>query len=246
MLRTDPPRADSAEEPLALIVDRDDESRSLYTDYLQQHRWRVVGASGGPEALAKAISEHPDVVISETRLLGFDGLMLCELLRKDGTTAHVPIVVITGDTTAVNLAHATAAGADAVLARAVLPEALLDTMQRLLAFSRALRQQSTEVRTRAVEHLARADQVVGRRARRTSASRLTLKSALPRGDTVVPPIPPRSLRCPLCDGPLAYRRSHVGGVNASNREQWDYFECPRACGRFVYRPRTRKLRRETD
>ena len=244
MLRAEPPRADSPEEPLALIVDRDDDSRSLYTDYLQRHRWRVVGASGGPEALAKAISEHPDVVISETRLLGFDGLMLCELLRKDGTTAHVPIVVITGDTTAANLAHATAAGADAVLARAVLPEALLDTMQHLLAHSRALRQQSTEVRARAGQQVARAGTVVGRIARQRS--RLTLKSALPRGDTVVPPIPPRSLRCPLCDGPLAYRRSHVGGVNVNNREQWDYFECPRGCGRFVYRPRTKKLRRETD
>ena len=171
MLRTEPPRADSLEEPLALIVDRDDDSRSLYTDYLQRHRWRVVGASGGPEALAKAISEHPDVVISETRLLGFDGLMLCELLRKDGTTAHVPIVVITGDTTAANLAHATAAGADAVLARAVLPEALLDTMQHLLAHSRALRQQSTEVRARAGNEVARAGTVVGRIARRHRGSR---------------------------------------------------------------------------
>lgn len=246
MLQAEPPRADSPEEPLALIVARDDDSRSVYTDYLQRHRWRVVGASGGPEALAKAISEHPDVVISETRLLGFDGLMLCELLRKDGTTAHVPIVVISGDPTAANLAHATAAGADAVLAGAVLPEALLDTMQHLLAHSRALRQQSTEVRARAVRHVARAGQVVGRLARRTSASRHTLKSTLPRGDTVVPPIPPRSLRCPLCDGPLTYRRSHVGGVNVNNREQWDYFECPRSCGRFVYRPRTKKLRRETD
>ena len=244
MLRTDAPRADCHEEPLALIVDRDDDSRSLYTDYLQRHFWRVVGASGGPEALAKAISEHPDLVISETRLPGFDGLMLCELLRKDGTTAHVPIVVITGDTTAVNLAHATAAGADAVLARAVLPEALLDTMQQLLAHSRALRQQSTEVRARAGQQIARSGTVLGRIARQSP--RLTLKSALPRGDTVVPPIPPRSLRCPLCDGPLAYRRSHVGGVNVNNREQWDYFECPQACGRFVYRPRTRKLRREPD
>lgn len=243
MPRAEPPRADSLEEPLALIVDRDDDSRSLYTDYLQRHRWRVVGASGGPEALAKAISEHPDVVISETRLLGFDGLMLCELLRKDGTTAHVPIVVITGDTTAANLAHAAAAGADAVLARAVLPEALLDTMQHLLAHSRALRQQS-EVRARAGQPVAHAGTVVGRIARQRS--RLTLKSSLPRGDTVVPPIPPRSLRCPLCDGALGYRRSHVGGVNVNNREQWDYFECPRGCGRFVYRPRTKKLRHETD
>ena len=35
-------------DPLALIADRDEDSRLLYSDFLQFHRWRVIGAAGGP------------------------------------------------------------------------------------------------------------------------------------------------------------------------------------------------------
>ncbi len=51
------------------------------------------------------------------------------------------------------------------------------------------------------------------------------------------------MTCPRCDRPLLYEKSHVGGVNARELEQWDYFECPQGCGTFQYRQRTRKLRR---
>jgi CheY-like chemotaxis protein len=62
------------------------------------------------------------------------------------------------------------------------------------------------------------------------------------GETVSPPTAPPALTCPVCDQPLTYRKSHLGGVNARSIEQWDYFDCPRGCGTFQYRQRTRKLR----
>jgi len=51
------------------------------------------------------------------------------------------------------------------------------------------------------------------------------------------------LRCPLCDAPLVYENSQIGGVNVRQQEQWDYYECPGKCGTFQYRERVRKLRR---
>jgi hypothetical protein len=39
--------------------------------------------------------------------------------------------------------------------------------------------------------------------------------------TPTPATPPASLMCPSCDRPLAYDRSHIGGVNDRQREQWD-------------------------
>jgi hypothetical protein len=53
-----------------------------------------------------------------------------------------------------------------------------------------------------------------------------------------PPAPP--LFCPTCDRSLVYRQTVVGGVKPL--ERWDYFDC-RTCGSFVYRDRTRRLRR---
>jgi CheY-like chemotaxis protein len=72
---------------------------------------------------------------------------------------------------------------------------------------------------------------------------LTKPWAHRRGDTVNPPIAPPTLVCPLCDRPLMYRRSHVGGVSSKHSEQWDYFDCEAGCGTFQYRTRTRKLRK---
>lgn len=229
-------------DPLALLVDRDDDSRLLYSEFLELNRWRVIAAAGGPEALAKAIAERPDVVVSETVLPGFDGLALSELLRRDCSTAHIPMIFVTADATSANLAKATAAGAAAVLTKPCLPEALLQAIEEVLDQSSALRARAKAVRAEAQTRLARAGDVLERAGRRHAAA-TTLKKALQRGDTVVPPIAPAALRCPTCEERLRYLRSHVGGVSEKHREQWDYFECPRHCGTFEYRVRTRKLKR---
>jgi|RhiMetdeSRZDD1v2_1073273.scaffolds.fasta_scaffold101750_3 hypothetical protein len=58
--------------------------------------------------------------------------------------------------------------------------------------------------------------------------------------TSTPDTPAPQLFCPACDRPLVYRQTVIGGVKPL--ERWDYFECG-ACGPFVYRDRTRALRR---
>jgi hypothetical protein len=58
--------------------------------------------------------------------------------------------------------------------------------------------------------------------------------------TSMPETPPPQIFCPTCDRPLVYRQTVLGGVKPL--ERWDYFEC-RICGSFVYRDRTRQLRR---
>jgi hypothetical protein len=58
--------------------------------------------------------------------------------------------------------------------------------------------------------------------------------------TTKPDAPAPQLLCPACHIPLVYRQTVLGGVNPP--ERWDYFAC-RTCGQFVYRDRTRQLRR---
>src|SRR5262249_44439898 len=61
--------------------------------------------------------------------------------------------------------------------------------------------------------------------------------------TLTPPLTPPALRCPHCERPLDYVNSQIGGVNASQPEQGDRFDCAAGCGAFHYRHRTRQLRR---
>jgi len=225
---------------LALLVDRDDDTRTMYAEVLRLGTWTIEEASDGREALAKAIARRPDIVITETRLPGINGYELCGLLRRDAITREIPIVVVTADAYPADLQHARDAGADTVLVKPCLPEQLAAEVARVLQTARGLQARGAAVYERAAAQISRARTLVGQ-ARETK--RLVLSRAHQRHDTTTPPVTPPILVCPQCDQPLTYKRSHVGGVSARHAEQWDYFECPTGCGSFQYRQRTRKLRK---
>ena len=116
----------------ALLVDRDPDTRSLYAATLTGDCWQVDEAADGREALAKAIAVRPDVVITDSRLPGIDGIALCGLLRRDMVTSMIPVVFVTGDAYPADVARATAAGADLVLTKPCLPQQLLAGLRRVL------------------------------------------------------------------------------------------------------------------
>lgn len=206
-----------------LVADPDNDTRSLYGESLRLAGCDVVDAADGREALVKALSHRPTLVITETRLPIFDGYALCEVLRQDSTTVGVPILVVTTETRPAELDRARGAGADVVLTKPVALDTLLKEIQRLLSHYER-RNESTSVPVSNTHH------------------RKSLAKAHPRFETTTPPAKPPDLTCPSCDTPLVYERSHVGGVSSRHPEQWDDYACV-SCGTFVYRHRTRKLRR---
>ena len=223
----------------ALLADRDDDTRLMYSAFLRHVSVELDEASDGREALAKALARPHDVVITDTRLPGINGYELCQLLRRDVATKATPIIVVTAEAFATNIERARKAGADEVLVKPCLPDQLLLEMRRLVERSRELRHQSQQIRARMATQLSRSQAI---QARRDAKGRRALSRLFSREDTTTPPNSPPDLRCPLCDQTLQYRTSHVGGVSERHREQWDYFECPNGCGDFQYRQRTRKLR----
>ena len=227
------------EHCLALLVDRDRDSRQMYAECLKHAAYDVEQAEDGREALAKAISHRPLIIITETQLPGIDGYRLCELLRADVSTQATPIIVVTGDADPPHILRAERSGADVVLTKPCLPDRLIAEIRRCLENSSTLRKRAVAARSEADERLARATQHVDKaRHIRTPLSR-----TFNRHTTVNPPLPPPALLCPTCDAPLVYQDSHIGGVSEHHREQWDYYECPANCGKFQYRQRTRKLRK---
>ena len=225
----------------ALVVDPDSGTRQLYREYLAFHSWSVLEAESGPEALAKAIGYGPDLIVSETRLPGFTGIALCQLLRRDVATHRIPFVFVTADLQPVTLAKAERAGADLVLTKPCLPDQFLEGIRAAVDRSRRQRTEIVPQTPQAEEQGAIAPAAI----EDTTSQRTTLKKAHRRGGTVNPPQPPPVLHCPDCDQLLQYLRSHIGGVSSKNAEQWDDFEC-RRCGGFEYRVRTRKLRKAPD
>jgi len=105
----------------------------MYAEYLRlSSAWLVEEAADGREALAKAISQRPAVVITETRLPGMSGFDLCQLLRADALTTGISIIVVTGDALETDIRRARMSGADTVLVKPCLPERLYAEMQNVV------------------------------------------------------------------------------------------------------------------
>jgi CheY-like chemotaxis protein len=212
------------------VVDPDDDTRSLYREWFQTSDCDVIEAADGRDALTKALVRPPALVVTETRLPFIDGYALCEILRVDHLTIDVPILVVTSDARASELARIKTSGANAVLVKPVTPEQLLAETRRLLVDGSVEYEGVTVTQS---ETKLPPTQVRSRR----------LSKSFARVSTARPPLQPPAAVCPSCDRLLIYKHSHLGGVSERQREQWDWFVCPTACGTFEYRHRTRYLRR---
>jgi CheY-like chemotaxis protein len=220
-------------ERVVLIADPDSDARGLYRASLGQRGWVVEEAGDGTEALAKAFSRRPKVIVTEARLATIDGYTLCELLRRDLETRSVPVLFLTAATYPAQFDRARLAGADAVLAKPCLPERLLREMDWLIEHIGELQAR----RTARTQQAPRLPEVLDR----STGTRATQVRARQRFVTTAPTLAPPVLFCPSCERQLAYDRSHLGGVSDRFPEQWDYYVCVN-CGTFQYRQRTRKLR----
>jgi hypothetical protein len=149
---------------------------------------------------------------------------------------------VTGDAYEEDVARANRAGADAVLIKPCLPNALLIEIRRLLGQSGQLRERARTIRDKAELQLEKSERLLAESTLHCRTARVRLNRAFERRDTTEPSLKPPQLFCPVCQAPLHYKHSYVGGVSAKAAEQWDYYECPVGCGAFQYRQRTRKIK----
>jgi CheY-like chemotaxis protein len=224
--------------PSVLIVDGDPDTRALYAAIFGPISRNVYEAEDGAEALGKAICHRPALIVMETYLRRIDGVALCQLLRSDPATRSASIIVLTSAASPGDHVRAIKAGANQVLVKPCTPEALIACAQQLcdVAAPPVQMSQPSQRLPRAPHAEVPAEATAASAPRKRSRSRTFLREL-----TTTPPTLPPPLHCPTCDAMLIYGHSHIGGVNESIAEQWDYFRCER-CGPYQYRHRTRKLR----
>jgi len=78
-----------------LIVDDELDSLIPLKRALEAEDYQVVEASSGMEAIEKTRSGHPDMILLDLMMPGMDGFEVCNVLKADPLTGHIPIIMLT-------------------------------------------------------------------------------------------------------------------------------------------------------
>jgi class 3 adenylate cyclase len=78
-----------------LVVDDEEQNRTLLCDPLEARGYEVAEAEHGLQALQKIAERAPDVILLDLMMPRMDGFEVCRRLKKDPLTAHIPILIVT-------------------------------------------------------------------------------------------------------------------------------------------------------
>jgi CheY-like chemotaxis protein len=79
-----------------LLIDADEASRNFLAQMLHKSNYFVLHAGSGREGMNKASEESPDLIIFDTNLSDFLPTELIGQLQQNPLTAHIPCVVLSG------------------------------------------------------------------------------------------------------------------------------------------------------
>ena len=84
--------------PVLLLVE-DNPEILTHLKYTLSQQYHILTATDGSSGISKARASFPDLIISDVRMPIQDGLSLCETLKKDLSTSHIPIILLTASST---------------------------------------------------------------------------------------------------------------------------------------------------
>ncbi len=146
---------------LILVVDDLIENALVLKSFIRPMGFEVIVAQSGEEALQKVGERPPDIILLDLVMPGMSGFEVCERLKENNETRHIPVIIITGLSDPEANVHAVQAGADDFLIKPfdrVLLEARIKTSFKTKRLQDALLQHHRELeervreRTHQVEH----------------------------------------------------------------------------------------------
>lgn len=115
---------------LILVVDRNPAVQKLESFLLRDAGFRVEFVSDGQQALERARTSRPYLVVTEILVPKLDGLTLCRRLRADPSTSTIRLVVFSHLDAE---DRAREVGADAFLRKPLDPDKLIEAVRYLIA-----------------------------------------------------------------------------------------------------------------
>src|SRR5918999_4427288 len=133
-----------------LVIDDEAEIRRSVRMILEYEGYDVVEASSGPEGVALAEKESPDLIFLDVKMPGMDGLEA--LQRIKATNEILPVVIISGHGTVSTAVEATKAGAFDFIEKPLASERVLLTIRNALDQTRLVDENRSLKRAAEVRH----------------------------------------------------------------------------------------------
>lgn len=115
-----------------LVVEDDTDLVELLSYNLKSSGFSVGVANDGVEAIKKARSLLPDLILLDLMLPELDGLAVCEMLRRDPVTAGIPVIMLTAQSSEFARLNGLEAGADDFFTKPFSPKHLIGRVKELL------------------------------------------------------------------------------------------------------------------
>jgi signal transduction histidine kinase/DNA-binding response OmpR family regulator len=124
--------------PLILVIDDNTEVRTFIANELNPY-YRIIEATDGKEGIFLALKRIPDLIISDVMMPEKDGIELCETLKKDEKTSHIPIILLTAKSEETDKIKGLEVGADDYVLKPFSSKQLLIRIEKLIELRRNLR-----------------------------------------------------------------------------------------------------------
>ena len=100
-----------------LLVEDDKSLREIYGVRLMAEGYEIVSAGDGEEALAMAIKERPDLIVSDVMMPKISGFDMLDILRSTTETKNIKVIMMTALSSEDQRARGEALGADRYLVK---------------------------------------------------------------------------------------------------------------------------------
>jgi len=115
-----------------LVADDETHILNVVSLKLRNAGFDVVTAADGEEAFELAVSERPDLLITDYHMPQLSGLELCRKLKHDPVTAKIPAIMLTARGYELDLKDTHDSGILRMLSKPFSPRALLTTVNEVL------------------------------------------------------------------------------------------------------------------
>jgi putative two-component system response regulator len=124
------------ERELVLVAEDDAANRALLARLLERGGYRSILVGDGRDAIRAATDERPDLVLLDVGLPSLSGLDVCRRLRADPRTVALPIILVTGKSTSLDVVAGLDAGADDFVRKPYDEAELMARMRSVLRLAR--------------------------------------------------------------------------------------------------------------